>query len=114
VLRFLGTMHDRSQVLRYHEVSGYRIHARSVIAGHDDLLVHEVRLGDTGTVVHELLFAGGAEVVIECASLEYEELPRSWSPAGRVLRVLLGNRPALLSGGQGVPDLTPRPLLADR
>jgi hypothetical protein len=75
-LRLLGPMHDRIHVLHYHGVRGYRLEAGMTARGHGDVLVHEVRLNELGVLIHEILFASGARIVIECADLRYEEHPR--------------------------------------
>ena len=82
-LRLLGPMHDRVHVLQYYRVLGYRLEAGMTARGHGDVLVHEVRLNELGVLVHEILFAAGARIVIECADIQYEEhpLPRSRSGA---------------------------------
>jgi hypothetical protein len=72
-LRFLGPMHDRIQVLRYSDVQSYRVTADETAGGHGDLLVHELRLDEHGTLVHELLFASGAAIVVQFADLVYED-----------------------------------------
>jgi hypothetical protein len=82
-LHLLGPMHDRVHVLQYYGVRGYRLEAGMTARGHGDVLVHEVRLNELGVLVHEILFAAGARLVIECGDMRYEEhpLPRSRSGA---------------------------------
>jgi len=41
----------------------------------EDLLAHEVRLRQAGGLVHELLFASGRAIVIECLGIEFTEEP---------------------------------------
>jgi hypothetical protein len=89
-LRLLGPMHDRIQVLHYTGVQRYRVEAEAVGRGHGDVLVHEVRLSEDGLLVHELLFAGGTAIAIECADLRYEEHARTRHPD-------LSNIPAMVS-----------------
>jgi hypothetical protein len=83
-LRLLGPMHDRIQVLQYHGVRAYRLEAGMTARGHGDLLVHEVRLNELEVLVHEILFATGARIVVECADLRYEENLLSPSRSGAV------------------------------
>ena len=81
-LRLLGPMHDRIQVLRYRGVTDYRVQGTSVARGHGDLLVHELRLSRADRLVHELLFANGAEIVVECGHLDYDEQAKPASHPG--------------------------------
>jgi hypothetical protein len=81
-LRLLGPMHDRVHVLQYYGVLGYRLEAGMTAGGHGDVLVHEVRLNELGVLVHEILFAAGARIVIECADFRYEEHPLPPSRSG--------------------------------
>jgi hypothetical protein len=76
VLTFLGPRHDRMQILHYSSVREYRIEGIAVARGHGDLLLHEVRLGVSGTVIHELRFANGSWISGDCASFRYHEEPR--------------------------------------
>ncbi len=66
-LRLLGPMHDRIQVLRYRGVTDYRVQGTSSRADR---------------LVHELLFANGAEIVVECGHLDYDEQARPASHPG--------------------------------
>jgi hypothetical protein len=75
VLRFLGPFHDRHHVLRYEDVARYRMEVADAVRGHGDLHTHEVRLGQGGAVIHELVFAGGGVIEIECARFSHVEEP---------------------------------------
>jgi hypothetical protein len=80
-LRLLGPYHDRRILLFYKDVMTYSINlsreknwdvpARRGWFG--DLLMHEVRLSETGLVLHELQFERGL-LEIECADFTHEEV----------------------------------------
>jgi len=71
-LRLLGAYHDRYFVIRYQGVSASKV---EVPEAREDLLAHEVRLRQAGGLVHELLFASGRAIVIECLGIEFTEEP---------------------------------------
>jgi hypothetical protein len=77
--RLLGAYHDRWHELTYSGVRRYRVEAGAAQGGHSDLLVHEVRIGDAGLLTHELLFASGAVIDLECEDLRYVERLRESS-----------------------------------
>jgi hypothetical protein len=81
-LRLLGPMHDRIHVLQYYGILGYRLEAGMTARGHGDVMVHEVRVNELGVLIHEILFAQGARIVIESADMLYEEHPLLRSPSG--------------------------------
>ena len=76
-LCLLGPYHDRRIHLHYVGVRQYSFvtppHGKSI--AHGDLFAHEVRLGETGLVVHELGFANGAKFIIECFDFKHSEEP---------------------------------------
>jgi hypothetical protein len=74
-LVLLGNQHDRWHELTYSGVRRYQIEVPDAKRGHADLIVHEVRIGDDGAVVHELLFAGDSTIEIEAADLSYSVRP---------------------------------------
>jgi hypothetical protein len=45
--------------------------------GHHDWLIDEIRLSESGLVVHEVVFALGSHWLIECKSLSYDWMPIS-------------------------------------
>jgi hypothetical protein len=79
----VGPFHDRRIRLRYRGVQAYRFDteraegARWTHTAHGDLLMHEVRLGEGGNVVHELRFERRGTFLIECESFSHvqETLP---------------------------------------
>jgi hypothetical protein len=79
VVRLLGAYHDRWHELTYTGVRRYRIEGGAARGEHSDLLVHELRIGDAGLLAHELLFASGAVIDLECEDLRYAERLRESS-----------------------------------
>jgi hypothetical protein len=71
-LCLLGPHHDRRITLEYREVQAYTLLSQTVQAGHGDLLIHEVRISDSGFLVHEIQFVRG-NVVIECKDFEHRQ-----------------------------------------
>jgi hypothetical protein len=78
-IRLLGAYHDRYHELNYMGVRRYRIEVGAAQGGHSELLVHELRIGDAGLLGHELLFASGAVIDLECEDLRYTERLRESS-----------------------------------
>ena len=92
-LCLLGAYHDRRIWLTYQHVTSYHLNApqetkqpvldwqgrtTGIIAlthesGHGDLSVHEVRLSDTGSVIHELHFTHGSTLMVECDDIVHRE-----------------------------------------
>lgn len=71
-LLLIGQQGDRNIRLRYHNVARYNVRGvRERLGWHDsfhgDIYTHEVRLGDDGRFVHEILFASGSLIEIECS-----------------------------------------------
>jgi hypothetical protein len=72
----LGAYHDGKIELRYPEVASYYIargfdsSSRGKKIGHGDWLTDEVRLSDTGGIIHEIEFERGIWI-IEARDIEY-------------------------------------------
>ena len=76
VVRLVGAYHDGHHELHYSGVTAYQLGLASgspdsVPRGHGDWLFDEVRLSESGNVLHEIVFSSGARWTIECASLEH-------------------------------------------
>jgi hypothetical protein len=76
----LGHYHDRRIHLAYTGVTQYSFvmpprhgHPRYKHTAHGDLFTHEIRLGNSGLFLHELLFERDATLLIECADLVHSE-----------------------------------------
>jgi hypothetical protein len=77
-LVFAGQQGDRHIRLSYRRVARYEIRGRQERLGwhdsfHGDIYTHEVRVGDTGGVVHEILFASDSTIEIECVDFRVED-----------------------------------------
>lgn len=82
-LVLLGPYHDRLFHVRYENVRDYSVHEGDGIPGpftdrlrprgHDDLLVHELRLSPKGEYVHEMIFASETTIWIEAAEIRFFE-----------------------------------------
>jgi len=79
-LCLLGPYHDRWIHLNYVGVAQYSIvtppkyaEPRYRHTAHGDLLTHEIRLGQNGLLLHELLFERGSTLLIECADITHSE-----------------------------------------
>ena len=82
VLTLLGPFHDRLIQLRYSDVERYSLAALTSQqdlgnrpSGHGDLYTHEIRLGEKGQLVHELLFVNDATIFIEFSGFSHSNLP---------------------------------------
>ena len=73
-LRLFGAYHDGHIEIEYKDV--YRYSIGSDCPAHGDWLYDEVRLSESGHVLHEVEI-GGQLWCIECGDIEY-----SWLPAG--------------------------------
>ena len=76
VVRLVGAYHDGHHELSYSGVTAYQLGLASggpdsLSRGHGDWLFDEVRLSESGNVLHEIVFSSGAQWTIECASLEH-------------------------------------------
>jgi hypothetical protein len=76
----LGPFHDRRIHLHYTGVTRYLLAApprygekKYEKTAHGNLLTHEIRLGQDGLLVHELLFERGATTLIECVDFRHSE-----------------------------------------
>jgi hypothetical protein len=75
--RALGAYHDGHFEISYSSVASHcfeRQASPSSFGGYADWLTDEVRLSESGKVVHEILFVGG-RWIIECDDLRYEWIP---------------------------------------
>ena len=79
-LRLFGPYHDRWIHLKYIGVAQFSFltppkyaEPRYQHTAHGDLLTHEVRLGQNGLLLHELLFERGSSVLIECTDIKHSE-----------------------------------------
>lgn len=73
----LGQLHERHIVLSYSDVTRYQLtgvtdehHTRTA---HGDLHTHEVRVSEVGLVIHELVFAMGSRIEIECRTFSVQD-----------------------------------------
>lgn len=80
VLTLLGPCHDRRIHLHYTGITRYSLgapprcgEARYEQVAHGDLITHEIRLGDDGLLIHELLFETDATFLIECSDIRHSE-----------------------------------------
>lgn len=79
-LSLLGAFHDRRIHLHYTGVAQYSFKAppkydqsRFQHIAHGDLFTHEIRLGNNGLIIHELLFERDATFLIECVDIRHSE-----------------------------------------
>ena len=79
-ITLLGPYHDQLIHLQYIGVTGYTFNAptrhgenRFEHTAHGDLLTHEVRLSQSGLLIHELLFDHGTTFLIECSDIKHTE-----------------------------------------
>lgn len=77
ILKLLGAYHDGYIVLTYSDVKSYKLGAPNVDSGHSDLYRDEVRLSESGNVLHEIEWLGVDDTwTIECGDIHFEWLPR--------------------------------------
>jgi hypothetical protein len=80
-LCLLGAYHDNVLRLWYSDVVSYTADVRAEAAGsiaHGDVAMHELSAGQAGTVLsHEILFASGSTLRMECHDLKFEVSPLS-------------------------------------
>ncbi len=80
-ISLLGPFHDRRIHLRYRGVHAYRFEAlpaegiRFTHTAHGDLLMHEMRVGAAGGIVHELVFERRGTYLIECDEFSHVQEP---------------------------------------
>ena len=81
-LRLFGAFHDGYLDLSYKNVSSYRLDGhprgdsrRLAHIGHGDWLIDEIRLSDSGFVLHEILFSSRGRWLIEASDISCE-----WKP----------------------------------
>jgi hypothetical protein len=79
-LCLLGPFHDLRIHLHYTGVTQYRFETppryqepRYQHTAHGDLFTHEIRLGQNGFLIHELLFERDATLLIESADIRHSE-----------------------------------------
>ncbi len=73
--RLLGAFHDGHLLLDYVEVHMYSFENPKTRAGHGDWLVDEIRLSETGLVLHEVLFGNDCRWLIEAKDILCEWRP---------------------------------------
>ena len=71
-VRLLGPFHDRHIYLEYRKVKNYCVSFPNGERNHGDLLVHEVRIGESGFLIHELVFENG-KIIVECENIKHSE-----------------------------------------
>jgi hypothetical protein len=79
-LILLGPFHDRRICILYTGVTKYLFDTppqsdspRNAHIAHGDLYTHEVRLGNEGLLIHEILFERGSRFLIECKDFTHSE-----------------------------------------
>ena len=75
--RLLGAFHDGYLLLGYADVQMYSLESPKALAGHGDWLVDEVRLSDSGFVLHEVLLSNDSRWVIEAKDISCEWRPNA-------------------------------------
>lgn len=83
-VRLLGPYHDGHTELTYSDVTGYTLGlgraaddlahlapSQPVRVGHGDWLVDEIRIGQGGGIIHEVLFTSGRTWVIEAGTVTH-------------------------------------------
>lgn len=75
--RYLGAYHDGHIEITYLNVHSYTLKKGTIKYpnGHGDWLDDEIRLSESGNVIHEITFAFNARWLIECENIIYE-----WKP----------------------------------
>lgn len=85
-VRLLGAYQDGWIELIYIDVKHYSFQLKRENSlpglGHGDWLVDEVRLSESGLVIHEVVFSTGAQWFIECGDVRY-----SWTEKPNVVRM---------------------------
>ena len=81
-VRLLGAWHDGHIELTYTKVQSYLLktprkpeHPMRANKGHEDWMIDEVRLSESGYVLHEVAFGRGGRWVIESEDLNYRWRP---------------------------------------
>jgi len=79
-LCLFGPYHDRWIRLNHVGVAQYSFvtppkyaEPRYEHTAHGDLLTHEIRLGQNGLLIHQLLFERGSTLLIDCADIRHSE-----------------------------------------
>lgn len=79
-VRLLGAYHDRILEFYYPVVFGYEIQKPRGYGGHFDWRYDEFRLGQNGSLIHEIEWAGGpgyeARWLIEASDVDFKEYAR--------------------------------------
>ncbi len=72
-IEFLGGFHDKKIHLIYKNIINININQKNynVIDGHGDLLMHEFRLDENHSIIHELVFDKGGIYIIQFQEFEY-------------------------------------------
>ena len=73
-----GQQGDRYIRITYQNVARYEIRGKQEQLGshdsfHGDVFTHEVRIGEIAGVVHEVLFASGSTIEIECLDFQVQD-----------------------------------------
>lgn len=80
-LNLLGPYHNSVLRLTYSDVRGYAANVRAEDAGsvaHGDIAMHELTVDlETQVLSHEIQFASGSILQVDCGDLEFQELPLS-------------------------------------
>ena len=83
-VRLLGGYHDGHLLLTYREVRSYRLdqppftwETGKIRRAHWDWLIDEVRLDESGSVVHEVRWSDSGVWAITCRDLEVDWIPSS-------------------------------------
>ena len=77
-LRLLAAYHDGHIQITYKDVRSYSLNtpvnfqATLIGIGHGDWLTDEIRLSESGLVIHEIEFSRGSRWLIECGDIVYE------------------------------------------
>ena len=83
-VRLLNAQHTGYIVFTYNGVASYQLEMKDVTTtalplsqnrGHHVWLIDEIRLSESGLVVHEVVFALGSHWIIECRDLSYDWIP---------------------------------------
>ena len=74
-MRLLGAFHDGHILLSYLDVQTYLLDNPKTLSGHGDWLVDEIRLSETGLVLHEVLFSTGSRWLIQAKDISCEWRP---------------------------------------
>src|SRR4029453_4277004 len=82
-VRLLGPYHDMYHELSYYDVQSYSLSFAPApnnrySVPHSDWLVDEIRLSESGDMVHEIEFRTDAHWLVEGEEFNYQKKPRNW------------------------------------